>query len=112
MQPQHTPGPWMVDAYFDVQANGEDVARIASNYDHAAADAALIAAAPDLLEALKAVLPFVATDVVESCNGNKCREPWCAGCFGEDEAQASVDRAMLAYRAGHAAIKLAIAHNA
>jgi len=41
-----------MDAYGDVQANGEDVARIASDYEHAPADAALIAAAPELLDVL------------------------------------------------------------
>lgn len=53
-----TPGPWIVDAYGDVTANGEDVARIASSGEEAAAaDARLIAAAPDLLEALQDLMP-------------------------------------------------------
>lgn len=52
---KHTPGPWVADVYGDVQANGEDVARIPMSYgaERNAADARLIAAAPDLLYALK-----------------------------------------------------------
>ena len=51
----HTPGPWVVDEYGDVQANGEDVARIAGFYgdDTNCANARLIAAAPYLLAALQ-----------------------------------------------------------
>lgn len=49
----HTPGPWVVDEYGDVQANGEDVARIATGDHHSSADARLIAAAPELLELAK-----------------------------------------------------------
>jgi hypothetical protein len=69
---QHTPGPWEVydghDGHFGkmresyiTHDNGTDTARITvarmidCGYDNSA-DARLIAAAPDLLEALKAVL--------------------------------------------------------
>lgn len=40
-----TDGPWEIDAYGDVTANGEDIARISSEESHAQADAALIAEA-------------------------------------------------------------------
>lgn len=56
-------------------------------------NARLIAAAPELYEALKKLSSFVVTDLVESCNGNKCCEPWCAGCFGEDTAQETIANA-------------------
>jgi hypothetical protein len=46
-----------------------------------------------LVEAAKAVAPYVASEVLEHCNGNKCREPWCAGCMGEEHAEASVEKA-------------------
>lgn len=32
---------------------------------------------------------FVPQSVVE-CRGDKCREPWCASCFGWDDAEAYV----------------------
>jgi hypothetical protein len=44
-----TPGPWSVDEYGDVEANGEDVARIATGDDHAAADAEIVAAAVNFI---------------------------------------------------------------
>lgn len=50
----------------------------------------LIAAAPELLEVLDSILSYVVTDVVESCHGNKCREVWCAGCFGDEYAEKHV----------------------
>lgn len=50
----------------------------------------LIAAAPDLLEVLDSILPYVVADVVESCHGSKCREVWCAGCFGDEYAEKHV----------------------
>ena len=45
-----------------------------------------------LAEALRDVMPFVVTDVLEHCDGNKCREQWCAGCSGDDEASEAVAR--------------------
>lgn len=52
---KHTPGPWFVDLYGDVQANGEDVARVVGGggFDQTQANADLIAAAPTMLEALQ-----------------------------------------------------------
>lgn len=47
--------------------------------------------------ALRGLLPYVATSVLDSCNGSKCREPWCAGCFGDETANESAELAMSAY---------------
>jgi hypothetical protein len=55
---KHTPGPWYIDP-IKVHANGnrrimaEQCTPVAVVPEHLAADARLIAAAPDLLEALK-----------------------------------------------------------
>lgn len=61
---KHTPGPWKVDKYIDsgkpslsVSANGSEVAQASSwagdGADEAGANARLIAAAPELLEACR-----------------------------------------------------------
>lgn len=55
--------------------------------------------ADQLAGALRNVLPFVVTDVLEHCDGNKCRESWCAGCMGEEDAAANVKKAMDEYSA-------------
>ena len=62
MSAKHTPGPWntyvndhrsvVVRKMFDDQTESNEIARCCSGF----ADARLIAAAPDLLEALKAVV--------------------------------------------------------
>lgn len=61
----HTPGPWAyrVDPDLDdniTGPNAEQIARVyATDTEAGMANAALIAAAPELLEALKAVLPHL-----------------------------------------------------
>ena len=68
---------------------------VASDYD-------VLAERCERLEAaLRGVLPYVATEVLESCNGNKCREPWCAGCNGDETAKDAAEQAMSNYRAAH-----------
>ena len=68
MSAQHTPGPWSIDrAYGDCCVAGRDGDRIAAvygyDYGEDEANAALIAAAPDLLAACQAVLDeFPAAD--------------------------------------------------
>ena len=58
---KHTPGPWHIDP-IKTHANGnrrimaEQCTPVAVVPEHLAADARLIAAAPDLLEALKTLL--------------------------------------------------------
>lgn len=80
---KHTPGPWSVDFYGDVVANGEDVARVATGDDRAAADARLIAAAPDLLAVVT-----TAVDMLE--------EPLLRDVFGQawvDAAKSAIAKA-------------------
>jgi len=61
---KHTPGPWRVDSYTNCIEGSDDLTVAHAWYDtrgreQAHANACLIAAAPDLLEALKRVMPFV-----------------------------------------------------
>ena len=66
----HTPGPWETsvndEGQWDVcaEGGGDMVADLADCPESAEANARLIAAAPDLLAALKAVLATMATDHV------------------------------------------------
>ena len=61
---KHTPGPWYID-FIKAHANGnrrimaEQCTPVAVVPEHLAADARLIAAAPDLLEALKSVIAWL-----------------------------------------------------
>lgn len=57
MKKQYTSGPWSVDAYLGVVACGRIIALTGVDTGlHRDANARLIAAAPDLLEALKEML--------------------------------------------------------
>ena len=67
------------------------------------ANARLIAAAPDLLEALKEIMPFIAT-VNIGCHGEKCREPWHHSCNSEEEAEAAAQKGCDAWTKASAAI--------
>lgn len=67
------------------------------------ADARLIAAAPDLLELLIQILPFVVTQPI-GCHGDKCREAWCFSCNGEYDAEAAASRGMELYGKAHSLI--------
>lgn len=120
---KHTPAPWAVQKAEDcmgrkldemvrwvITADGHGLwistgpTWDPEHAEESEANARLIAAAPDLLDALTKVTSFVVTDVAESCNGNKCREPWCAGCFGEEVAEQTVREAREALDAARAAI--------
>lgn len=65
---QHTPGPWKHTGGFDryeeiYSANGVNVAQMHSiNFAQRKADARLIAAAPELLEALRVMVGFAESD--------------------------------------------------
>ena len=39
-----------------------------------------------LREALQRAIPYIATAMV-GCHGDKCREPWCYSCCGEEAAR-------------------------
>ena len=130
----HTPGPWQVcngtDVFTPLGARNAAGVEAAHNdgwhiadcdmgetetdegpatlsYSEKRANARLIAAAPALLEALVDLIPYVVTDVLEHCDGNKCREQWCAGCVGEEEAEANVADARAKIVAARAAIRQA-----
>jgi hypothetical protein len=73
-KPKHTPGPWSVQDYFDeftVLAHGNKDRQYVANITKGAevyfqrqseANAQLIAAAPELLEAAKELLSFISLD--------------------------------------------------
>lgn len=71
MSGKHTPGPWrthVVDSTMVIGSDGSEIAQTLGDYESLyatmEADANLIAAAPDLLEALEAFI-----DVVENSGG-------------------------------------------
>ena len=57
----------------------------------------------DLLEALKGVLPFLATETTK-CHGDKCREAWCSSCFAEEDAAIAAEMGRTALMVAHNAI--------
>lgn len=116
---KHTPGPWHSTGRYVGSGHAKmnicecsDNSGCWSNAPEAVANARLIAAAPELLEALNKLTSFVVTEVVDSCNGNKCRELWCAGCFGEEVAEQTVREAREAMDAARAAIAKATGEQA
>lgn len=62
----------------------------------------LLAEVKQLRTVLGGVLPYVATQAV-GCHGDKCREPWCISCNGDDEAHAEAAKALAAYQVAHTA---------
>ena len=83
-QARHTPGPWWVDETFTIwtgglaiaYADGSHVAHTTRGFEgpdgEAYANARLIAAAPDLLEALKDVLSIIRTVCPEYEEATMC----------------------------------------
>ena len=59
MKTQHTPGPWTA-AWPDIQAHGGIVAELNTIDERGHADARLISAAPELLEALEQCADWLA----------------------------------------------------
>ena len=57
----YTPGPWSVNEEGFVMAGDTDIAVVSTAGEEALANAVLIAAAPEMLEALEAALSFVNT---------------------------------------------------
>ncbi|GEM_PF-6860577 len=82
---EYEPAPEQDDRICDVsdwpEARGEQ-----------SANAYLIAAAPELYEALEHAIQWIPMQVI-ACNGLKCREPHCESCSGEEEAEAAVQQA-------------------
>ena len=55
-----------------------------------------------LLAALKAAHPFIVTQSI-CCKGDKCGEPWCYSCNGEEDAEAAAQEGANAFaQAGEA----------
>ena len=65
-KPKHTPGPWRVDNTWGLIIAGEND-EIAACHSGIEANANLISAAPDMLEALKLVCENVNLDFDELC---------------------------------------------
>ena len=113
MTTKHTPGPLQYafeggTVAFILESDGTVVAKLSvtentTSHRALAANARLIAAAPDLLEALREIMPFTATAAI-GCHGEKCREPWCHSCNGEEEAEAAAQKGCDAYAKARAAI--------
>ena len=57
----------------------------------------------ELLGALIAVTPYITT-ATTACHGDKCREPWCTSCNGDDDAEESAQKGSDAYGNAHKAI--------
>ncbi len=57
-RPQHTPGPWHVGALGYIRSSTSPVARIVNRESSTKANAALIAAAPELLALAKLIAPL------------------------------------------------------
>ena len=61
-----------------------------------------------LTSALQGLMEFAAGALgTAACHGDKCRLAWCESCYDEDDANAAVDRACVAYRQAEAALALA-----
>ena len=56
-----------------------------------------------LRAALKGVLPYVATQAI-GCYGDKCREPWCFSCNGEEGAEIGATMGLAAKHHARAAL--------
>jgi hypothetical protein len=53
--------------------------------------------------ALRDALQYFPTGIVE-CRGDKCREPWCASCYGDEAAEAGLAVAKAAFAKATAAL--------
>lgn len=87
-----TPGPWVQRSEEIYTEDGDWVALIAADglTDREQSNANLIAAAPELFEALAKVVQYIPTGAID-CGGMKCREPWCEAC--SMDADKAVDEA-------------------
>lgn len=84
----HTPGPWTKDRNRIIDRNGEEIARVSYGQSgFVQANARLIAAAPELLEALRAFVK--ARDMVGWSEG-EC-DLWLGPAW--EAARAAIDKA-------------------
>lgn len=72
----HTPGPWAIRPAGRLMRNifspsGLDDVCVVSSWNHLEADAHLIAAAPDMLAALRLALPELAEDLIALVDGER-----------------------------------------
>ena len=76
---KHTPGPWQWTQHFDptISIYKDGFGQIARLYDSSAgtgkANARLIAAAPDLLDALQSIIEDIDSEFGTDCDYNKAR---------------------------------------
>ena len=113
---RYTPGLWRVGAKSHLNIIAANGFRVASTntgdfrgkegreaFEYAKANAHLIAAAPELLEALRACIQYIPEQPI-NCGGMKCREEWCEACNGEAHALKAVEHAHLQLSRARAAI--------
>ncbi len=104
---KHTPAPWVMHESAThvriVGADGENIWHEDKRCHRVMNDARLIASAPELLEILRNILPFVATQAI-GCHGDKCREEWCFSCNGEEDAEAAAKRGSEFFAEAHSLI--------
>jgi alpha-amylase/alpha-mannosidase (GH57 family) len=103
MTTKHTPGPWNGSSDGAVYSNdGEIVARVVGVKEPSFANRRLIAAAPELLEALKAIVsahPYALTTLPVFKDSGYCRQHGTAGC----EPCLKIEDAVAAIRKAEAA---------
>lgn len=107
METKHTPGPWVIEdsvkGWDDNVAikseDGEYIGLVSWLNDEQKPNAHLIAAAPDLLEALQKC-QTVLEWVVEQAGGPQCEHEGGVVCFCQENAAISTARAAIAKATG------------
>jgi hypothetical protein len=77
------------------QTSAANAALIVALVNNLPAILSALAAVPVMKEALEAVQPYI-LDYCLQCNGDKCRLPTCASCYGWDTAEAAEKSAQIA----------------
>lgn len=78
---------------FVVYGTAPSIAKVREQFTRAPVSVTNDPRVVELASLLRELLPYVATATLEHCSGNKCREQWCIGCCGEDEAIEAVTKA-------------------
>lgn len=60
-----------------------------------------------LIEAVERLQRYIPCGTVE-CRGDKCREPWCISCCGQDEAEAYMAKINADARFADEAVRLGL----